>query len=29
MKNVTRHSLWASGLSLLLCMALLLGTTFA
>lgn len=25
----TKHSLWASGLSLLLCMALLLGTTFA
>lgn len=29
MKNVTKHSLWTSGLSLLLCMALLLGTTFA
>ena len=29
MKTVTKHSLWASGLSLLLCAALLLGTTFA
>lgn len=29
MKTVTKHSLWVSGLSLLLCAALLLGTTFA